>query len=514
MSNKIRTKKKIAASYKVKEPIGNLKIRVKIVQRKPLLAELLGNEGDTRDSNFLEEEDRILNWQEKVFSPSEVSFYSEEGNCLTECQKFYHREIKEKNLEGSRLYTYTENDSYHPGNELLTRSAYKTKLSIRNRSALPARKNRKPFPERYNKTVVDDAPDETRIRTNHYLYMERSTMYVMVDLSERDKILTSSNEDTEMVLCVLTYDGLHEILSIHPDFIEDEHCYTVTNSSGVQFDYSIEHVSEKQSSLELQQQQNESRQEIKERSIHKESGVSHGFQLVPAGVWKFFIKLDILSAHDFFFDGLCVSYYVDLPEHWDINKADKLFGRTQRCNLKDNSAYFSYATEITLDYHQSTSTLDVNNVLPSWPRLLLSVTSLDNWFRYRTEGYAAVPLPVLPGSHKLDVTTWRPTGSIINTLRRFFTGGTYELEDIRYCGIPKGQEEKTLNKSQLNITPSGYVKLNVNVIHQTHSSIMNNDRFDCFQRLGTDKFMTNIENIFEQFKAARERMLQIRNLNI
>ncbi|CAL7949338.1 unnamed protein product [Xylocopa violacea] len=282
MSHEIRTKRKIAASYKVKEPIGNLKIRVRIVQRKPLLAELLGNEGDTRDSNFLEEEDRIFNWQQKVFSRFEVSFYSVEGNCLTECQKLYYREIKEKNLEGSQLYSYTENDSYYPGNELLARP-YKTKLSIRNQTALPALQNRKPFPERYNKTVVDDAPDETRIRTNHYFYTDRSTMCVMVDLSERDKILgTRSNEDTETVLCVIAYDGLRQILSVNPDFTDD-HCYTVTNSSGVQFDYRIEHVSEKQSSLELQQQQNELRQEIKERSIHKESGLSHGLQLVPPG---------------------------------------------------------------------------------------------------------------------------------------------------------------------------------------------------------------------------------------
>lgn len=223
-----------------------------------MLAELLEeNDGDTRDSNFLQEDELIFNWQEKVFSPFEVNFYSEETNCLTECQKFYYRQIKEKNIQGSQIYTYTQNDSYYSNNELLTKPS-KTKLSVRNEFALPALQNRKPFPERYNKTVIDDAPDEARIRTNHYLYMDRSTMYVMVDLSQRDKILTTSDEDTEILLCVITYDGLQKILSVNPDFTNDD-CYVITNSNGIQFNYWIEHASEKQSSLELQQQENELR---------------------------------------------------------------------------------------------------------------------------------------------------------------------------------------------------------------------------------------------------------------
>ncbi|CAK9808776.1 Tectonic-like complex member MKS1 [Anthophora quadrimaculata] len=481
MPNKMQ-KTKITANYKVKEPINNFKIRVKIVQQRPLLVELLENEGDTRDSNFLEEEDRIFNWQEKVFSPFEISFYSEKTNCLSECQKEYYQQIKEKNIQGSQLYTYTQSDSYYAEKELLTKP-YKTKLVIRNQTALPTLQNRKPFPERYNKTVVDDAPNDARIRTNHYLYMESSVMYVMVDLSQRDKILTSFNEDVETVLCTITYDKLHKILSVNPDFTNDRY-YTIANSSGIQFNYWIEHVSGKPSSLELQQQQNESRWKIEQQLMYKAAEISHGLQLLSPNTHKFFIKLDILSAHDFFFDGLCVSYQFDLPELWSTNQSDRLCGRTQRCNLKNNSAYFSYATEIL--YHLIAG----------------------------SEGYSAVPLPVLPGSYKFKITTWRPAGSIINSLRRYFTGGTYELEDITYCSIPKVYEDKILNKSQLNVTSSGYIKLNINIIHKTHSSIKDSDQIDYFQKLNTNKLMTNVENVFEQFKTARERMLQIRSLNI
>lgn len=231
--------------------------RVRIVQQRPLLAELLENEEDTRDSNFLEEENHIFGWQEKIFSPFEANFYREEKNCLTEYQKTYCQQINEKNIQGYLLYSYTETDSYYSDNVLLTKP-FKTELAIRNETALPALQNRKPFPERYNKTVVDDKPSKTRIRANHYLYMECSTMYVMVDLSRRDKTLTSSNKDSETVLCVITYDKFHKILSVNPDFTNDYY-YTIANASGIGFNYWIEHVSEKQSSSELQQQQNELR---------------------------------------------------------------------------------------------------------------------------------------------------------------------------------------------------------------------------------------------------------------
>ncbi|XP_076245614.1 Meckel syndrome, type 1 [Calliopsis andreniformis] len=510
MTDKIRSKK-IGASYRVREPITNFKLRVKIVQQKPLLAELLGNEDDTRDSNFLEEEEHIFSWQEKVFSPFEANFYDDENNCQSEHQKAYHRRIKEKDIKGSQLYTYVQNDSYYLDNELLTKP-YKSKLAIKNETALPALQNRKPFPERYNKTVVDEKPTETRIRTNHYLYMERSTMCVMVDLSRRDKISTDSNGDSETVLCTITYDEFRKILFVDPDFTSGC-CYTVTNSNDVEFNYWIEHASEKQSSLELQQQQEELRREIRENLLYKEAEISHGLQLPPPNTCRIFLKFDILSAHNFSFDGLCILYYIDLPEHWNTDQNDSLFGRTQRCNLKNQSAYFSYAAEVLLNF-ELTDMFNGRKTSQSGPRLLLTVISLDSWFRYRTEGYAAIPIPTIPGSYKLNVPTWRATGSIINSLRRFFTGGTYELENITYCGIPSGHEGKTLNKSQLKVTPTGYVKLNMNIIHQVHDSIKHGDQLEYFEKLSTDKLMTNIKNIFEQFKAARERMRQVRNLNI
>lgn len=93
------------------------------MQERSPLAELLANEsegGETRDSNFLEEEDHIFSWQDKVFGPFEIDFYADEKNCLTDCQREYHQRIRDDQLQGARLYSYTENDSYYADDDLLT----------------------------------------------------------------------------------------------------------------------------------------------------------------------------------------------------------------------------------------------------------------------------------------------------------------------------------------------------------------------------------------------------------
>lgn len=133
-------------------------------------------------------------------------------------------------------------------------------------------------------------------------------------------------------------------------------------------------------------------------------------------------------------------------------------------------------------------------------------------YRYRTEGYGTLPIPVTPGTYKFTIPTWRAKGNIIDTLRRFFIGGSYELEDITYCGIPMTHEGKVLDKTNLNVVPSGDVKINMNVVHQSDTHMKNYEINDS-DRLSTDALMNNVENVLEQFKAAKERMIQIRGMS-
>lgn len=119
-----------------------------------------------------------------------------------------------------------------------------------------------------------------------------------------------------------------------------------------------------------------------------------------------------------------------------------------------------------------------------------------------------------PGRYIFTVPTWRAKGGIIDTLRRFFVGGSYELEDITYCGIPMNHEGKVLDKSNMKVVPSGDIKIYMNIILQsgTHMKRSNYQRDD-LDKVSTDTLMNNVENVLEQFKAAKERMIRIRAMN-
>ncbi|XP_043684684.1 Meckel syndrome type 1 protein-like isoform X2 [Vespula pensylvanica] len=484
----IQGRKKIAASYRVKEPIRNFKIRVRVAQQKSLLADLFDTENDTRDPNYLEEDERIFRWQEKIFSPFEIEFYNDEKNCVKESQRKYHELIKEKNLQASRLYTYTETDTYYPDENLLTKP-YQSYLSIKNQFALPAILNRKPFTLRYNKNVIDDRINDKRIRSNHYFYMERSTMYILVDLSGKDKsdLFHASDVDTETLLCRITYDKMHNILTMYPDFTSDE-SYMLTTDTGIRYDYWLEHISEIQSTSELEQQQEELRQEMQKLLLYKAAEIPNEIEVTVPNILQIFLNINIVSAHNFSYNGLFITYYIVLPKDWSTKQKERLIGRTQKCYLKDKTAYFDYIMEILLDLHLNI--LTKNAPITKWPSLLISVASLDSWTRYRIEGYGVVPISLSPG-------------------------GTYELEDITHCGIPPVYESTTLDKSNLKVVSSGYVKINMNIVHRYNVNTINtNFESKCFERENVNALMNNVENVFEQFKAARERMLQIRNANL
>ena len=92
------------------------------MQQKSPLAELFENETETLDNNFLEHEEYVFSWQEKVFGPFEVKFYQEEKNCTTDKHKEYHKRIKDREIQGSRLYSYIQADVYYSQNALKVNS--------------------------------------------------------------------------------------------------------------------------------------------------------------------------------------------------------------------------------------------------------------------------------------------------------------------------------------------------------------------------------------------------------
>ncbi|KAK0098359.1 hypothetical protein PV326_009112 [Microctonus aethiopoides] len=502
-------KLKIAANYHVTEPIKNFKLRLKIIQQKSLLAELFESEGETRDTNFLVTEERIFNWQEKVFSAHEIKYYEDKKNCINDVHKEYHNRIVDDNIEGSRLFTYTENDSYYHDKNPVTKNGYKSILSLKNEAALPAMINKKPFNERYNKKVIDLSPTDSTIRTNHYLYQNKKIMYIMVDLTSKDQALTDQ-EYSEILLCTISYDEIGKILTVDPDFINNE-CYTI-EATGISYDYWIEHVSDQPNDREIEIRNELLHHEIHENQLYRETQIFSEIQLPLENIFRLYLTLDICEAHGFAYNSLFLTYSINLPKYWSTNQRDCLSGRTQRCQMIDGRAHFSYVTEISLDF--DLNCLINDSVSSSWPHLIITASSLDKWSRYRIEGYTSIPLPSSSGSYVFQLKTWRPVAGLINSLRRFFTGGTAELEDLIYCAIPREHDGKLLDKTQLNVVPSGTIEIRMNIIQQSKQFMKNRGPYkDVLNRLSAGTLMTSVDNVLEQFKAARERMLHARAMS-
>jgi Meckel syndrome type 1 protein len=60
--------------------------------------------------------------------------------------------------------------------------------------------------------------------------------------------------------------------------------------------------------------------------------------------------------------------------------------------------------------------------------------------------FISIDIVVRLGYYDEHLSCWRPQGdSIFNELRRFFIGGSHELEDINYVAIPKHFESEKVN---------------------------------------------------------------------
>ena len=124
-------------------------------------------------------------------------------------------------------------------------------------------------------------------------------------------------------------------------------------------------------------------------------------------------------------------------------------------------------------------------------------------------------LPMSAGNYEnILVDTWRPVKNGPQTeMRRYFIGGTPELEDLAYCGTPASSSgEPILSRYGFKTVSSGTLKLRFGVIHQAKAFI-GESKTDKFKRknnildlLSSNTLFNTVQNVLEAFKHARERM--------
>ncbi|XP_057357300.1 tectonic-like complex member MKS1 isoform X4 [Manis pentadactyla] len=322
----------------------------------------------------------------------------------------------------------------------------------------------------------------------------------------------------EHVLCTLKVDS-NGVITVKPDFTGLKGPYRIETEGEKQelWKYTVDNVSS------LAQPEEEEREQRVFKDLygrHKEylsSLVGTDFEMTIPGALRLFVNGEVVSAQGYEYDNLYVHFFVELPTtNWSSPALQQLSGITQTCTTKslgmDKVAYFSYPFTFEASFLHDDESADA---LLEWPVLYCEVLSLDFWQRCRVEGYGAVVLPATPGAHTLTVSTWRPlelgTGA---ELRRFFIGGSLELEDLSYVRIPGTFKGECLSRFGLRTETTGSVTFRLHCLQQSRafmeSSSLRKRMRSVLDRLEGFSQQSSIHNVLEAFRRARHRMQEAR----
>uniref|UniRef100_F6YN29 MKS transition zone complex subunit 1 n=1 Tax=Monodelphis domestica TaxID=13616 RepID=F6YN29_MONDO len=529
------------AVYRSRDPVRNLRLRVHLqrITSSTFLyqsATQLGDDlinlatfnphtsasGHRRDEE--EEEEVVIGWQEKLFSQFEVDLYQNESACQTPLDHQYHQEILELEASGGRknrrIFTYTDSDRYTNLEEhfqKMTTSENEVPSFLVERMA-NVRRRRQDRTSRegslLKSRIITWRPTEEFIRNNHVINTPLQTMYIMADLGPYGKL---GQKNYEQVLCTLKVDS-NGVITVKPDFTDNKGPYRIEMEGEKQevWKYTIDNVS---SPAQREEEEREQRvfKDLYDR--HKEylsSLVGSDFEMTIPGSLRFFVNGEVVSAQGYEYDSLYVHFQLELPDNWLSPPHQQLSGITQTCVTKslgmDNVAYFSYPFTFEMSFFHEDASPDS---LPQWPVLYFEVISLDFWQRYRIEGYGSIVLPSTPGTHTLTISTWRPVElGTVSELRRFFIGGSLELEDLSYVRIPGTFQGRRLSRFGFRTKTTGSVTFRFHCLLQSRafldSSLPWRKRQSVMDLMGRFSQQSSIINVMEAFQRARRRMQEAR----
>ncbi|XP_053864203.1 tectonic-like complex member MKS1 isoform X1 [Malaclemys terrapin pileata] len=524
------------AVYRSRDPVRNLRIRVHIqrVTSTSLLLQQLQQPAGQQGKELIslatfsshpaasgycpdDEEEAVIGWQEKLFSQFEVDLYQHESACQTPLDRQYHQEIlkleKSGGRKNNRIFTYTDHDRFTNLKEhcqKVTSSEQEVPSFLAERMAnLRRRQDRRPTEGSVLKSrVITWKPSEEFIKNNHVINTPVQTMYIMGDLGPCGML---GHREYEHVLCTVKVDG-NGVITVKPDFTGTKGAYRIELDGEKRelWRYTIENAS---AQVQREEEEREQRMFRDLYSRHKEylNGlVGSDFEMTLPGALRLFVNGEIVSAQGYGYDHLYVHFFLELPSRWSSPAFQQLSGVTQTCVTKilgkDNVAYFSYPFTLEMFFTQEDES---EGSLPQWPVIYFEVLSLDSWQRYRVEGYGSVVLPAAPGFHTLTAPTWRPIElGTVAELRRFFIGGSPELEDMTYVRMPGIFKGECLSRFGFRTETTGSVTFRLHCLQQSkaflESSALRKRMQSVLDRLGGFSQQSSLYNVLECTRALQQ----------
>ncbi|KAM7033344.1 tectonic-like complex member MKS1 isoform 1-T1 [Acridotheres tristis] len=360
--------------------------------------------------------------------------------------------------------------------------------------------------------IITWEPSEEFIKNNHVINTPVQTMYIMGDLGPYGKL---GHREYENVLCTIKVDG-NGVITVKPDFSGTKGAYRIELDGEKRevWEYTIENASAQVQPEEEEREQRVFRDLYRRHRDYLSGLVGSDFEMPLPGTLRLFMNGEIVSAQGYEYDNLYVHFFLELPNQWSSSPFQQLSGVTQICATKtvgwDKVAYFCYPFTVEMFYTQKDE-----DSLPQWPVLYFEVLSLDFWQRYRVEGYGSLVLPSCPGVHVLTIPTWRPVDlGTVAEMRRFFIGGSPELEDLTYIRTPSTFKGKRLSRFGFRTKTTGSVTFRLYCLQQSkaflESSAQRQRMQSVLDRLGGFSQQSSVYNVLEAFQRARRRMQEAR----
>ncbi|XP_062264938.1 tectonic-like complex member MKS1 [Platichthys flesus] len=529
------------AVYRSWDAVKNLRVKVRIervtstaVLCQPLKQEVLSQQD--RGSIELEtltlqcqtgdnEEELELGWQEKLYSEYEMELFKNKAACLTPLDRQYHREVKAlrraKGRQNHRLFTHTDHDRYtsclplhqmqNSSDILTTTKSGPTSLAERMATIKHRWQNRRTKDSGIPKSkIINWDPSEEFLKNSHVVSKAMQTMHIMGDLGPPGRL---GHKENEYLLCTIKTDGSGTVV-IKPDFNKGREPYRIVTEGEKRevWRLTVENVSTAMKPEEKEREQNTYKNLYVRHKDYLNSLVGQDFEMPPLGILRYFMNGEIVSAQGFEYDNLYINFFMELPNNWSSLPSQSLSRVTQTCQTKtqgkENLAFFSHPFSFEAFY---LSEKESEKTVPQLPVLYFKVLSLDSWTCHRTEGCGYVLFPAIPGNHKVTCHTWRPlqTGKV-SALRRFFIGGSPELEDQSSVRIPGTFKGERLSRIGFPTETTGSVTFNLNCIQQATSfvdaALLKESRQKGFGQLGEFCQQRAVSTILEAFHRARRKM--------
>uniref|UniRef100_A0A671WFL6 MKS transition zone complex subunit 1 n=1 Tax=Sparus aurata TaxID=8175 RepID=A0A671WFL6_SPAAU len=445
------------------------------------------------------EEELVVGWQEKLFSQYEMELFQNEAACQTPLDRQYHTEVKAlnkaKGRRNHRIFTYTDHDRYT--NSLPFQQLNSTELLTTTKSV---------------PTFLAERMANVRHRRQDRRTMDCSVpTSKIINWEPTEEFVKNYNTKIMDVMCCMPLDkkGISSVCVLL--------CRIVTGGEKKDvWRLTLENVSTAMKPEEKEREQSMYKDLYVRHKEYLNSLVGQDFEMPPAGVLRYLMNGEIVSAKGFEYDNLYIHFFMELPNNWSSLPFQSLSGVTQTCRTKtlgkEDVAFFSYPFSFEAFYMCEKES---EESVPQWPVLYFKVLSLDSWQRYRTEGYGYLLFPAIPGKHTVTCHTWRPlqTGTV-SALRRFFIGGSPELEDHSYVRIPGTFKGERLSRFGFCTETTGSVTFNLHCIQQARAfvdaNMLKKRRQKVFDQLGGFSQQGAVCTILEAFQRARRKMQEAR----